>query len=220
MKDMTGKMARMAIKVAIPLLVLCASLTFFWKWTHGFTAFTVYSHTLAEAGPLPRPMPEISLIDQDSIIFRPADKSAYVMMNFVYLNCPFVCHKVNNQLEDIYHLMSPGLMGEKLEFVTVSFDLENDYLEKLKSYRKHFEPDIDAWTFALPHTLAGQEFQDYLREVGVWTYRIPGTMRIDHSAYLFLISPGNEIVQVFDPMRESSESIVKELEKWLSGENT
>lgn len=90
-------------KVYIPILtfILCVFIIF--KWTAGFSAFTVFSDTLYKAGSLPRTFPDINLLDQDSLQFHISEKKKYKLVNYVYLNCPLVCHKINNRLEEIYH---------------------------------------------------------------------------------------------------------------------
>ncbi len=191
-----------------PLAALLLCIGGLWGWTNGFTAFTVFSHTLAEAGPPPRAFPNIPLINQDSTVFRIKDKHKYVLLNFVYLNCPNVCHKVNNRLEGIYTALDGTLVPGTLELVTVSFDLRNDDVRKLKNYRKLFVGGLPGWTFALPHGSDEQAFGSYLKQAGVWAYRLPESGIINHSVYLFLLSPANELVRVFDPAREDDDAII------------
>src|ERR1035437_10020340 len=159
--------------ILIPVFSLFICLFVIWKWTYGFKAFTIFSYTLNEAGIIPRQFPDIQMIDQDSTIFNIKDKHKYVLVNFVYLNCPYVCHKVNNQIENIYHLFSPAVVPSQLEFVTVSFDLKNDDINKIKKYRSYFGNNISGWTFALPYHSDQNDFNKLLRKAGVWTYLIP-----------------------------------------------
>src|SRR5574338_66788 len=128
-------------KILIPVIALGICLTVIWKWTLGFSAFTVISYTLQKACDLPRTFPDMPMINQDSVVFHLKEKHKYVLVNFVYLNCPYVCHKVNNQLEHIYHLFDSTTVPSRLEFVTVSFDLKNDDVEKLKKYMEYFGMD-------------------------------------------------------------------------------
>ncbi len=194
-----------------PVLALVFCISIFWKWTLGFSAFTVFSHTLDRAGDLPRSFPNLKMIDQDSALFQIEDKNKYILLNFVYLNCPYVCHKINNRLEDIYLAIDNRVIPTKLELVTVSFDLKNDHVQKIKNYRNHFNNSIQGWTFALPWQMKQHDLESYLQKVGVWAKSTPGSTIINHSVYLFLISPEHKIVRTFDPTRESNQAIIDQL---------
>ena len=206
-------------KILIPIIVLAICVVVIWKWTYGFSAFTIYSYTLKEAGDLPRDFPDFKMIDQDSNVFNLKDKHKYVLVNFVYLDCPLACHKVNNQIEEVYHLFDTITVPQKLEFVTVSFDVEGDNIKKIKNYRSHYGDDIGGWTFAMPFDFNQNDFTKKLREIGIWTYQIPESGIINHSLYLFLISPDNKIIKTFDPARDSNNAIIEQIKKCLK-ENT
>ena len=202
-------------KILIPIFALIICVTILWKWTYGFSAFTIYSYTLKEAGDAPRAFPAFQMVNQNGNTFNLKDKHKYVLVNFVYLNCPLACHKVNNQIEQIYHLFSPAIVPEKLEFVTVSFDLVGDNIQKIKNYRSHYGDNIDGWTFALPYHSNQQDFTRVLRKIGVWTYEVPSTGIINHSLYLYLISPDNKVVKTFDPARDDNQTIIEQINKCL-----
>ena len=207
-------------KILIPVIAFAICLAVLWKWTYGFSAFTIYSYTLKEAGNSPRAFPDFQMMDQNGNVFNLKDTHKYVLINFVYLDCPSACHKVNNQIEQIYHLFSPNIVPEKLEFVTVSFDLKNDNITKIKNYRNNFGNDINGWTFAIPFQNNSNDFTGVLRKVGIWTYRVPETGIINHSLYLFLISPDNKIIKIFDPARDDNRTIIEQINKCLQEKKT
>lgn len=202
-------------KILIPVISLALCLSVIWQWTCGFSAFTVFSYTLERAGTNPRAFPEISMIDQDGHVFRLKDKHKFVLINFVYLNCPYVCHKVNNQIEQIYHLADPSLVPSQLQFITMSFDLKNDDIQKIRKYRSYFGKDIEGWSFTLPFQTKETDFANFLNKVGVWKYMVPSTGIINHSIYLFLVSPDQKIVSVFDPARQTNEQIIQKIESCI-----
>jgi len=197
--------------ILVPALTLAICLAVLWKWTLGFSSFTVFTYTLNEAGKMPRAFPDIPLISQDSTVFHISDKKKYVLINFVYLNCPYVCHKVNNQIEKIYHLFNKSTVPSKLEFVTVIFDRKNDDIQKIKQYRSYFGADISGWSFALPYQSNQASFDAFLKEAGIWKYSLPAKGIINHSLYLFLVDPANKVVRVFDPARDSNNKIVEQI---------
>src|SRR5690242_13126335 len=206
-------------KILIPLVALAICMFVISKWTDTFKAFTVFSYTLHQAGNTPRDFPDIPMIDQDGKVFHIKDKHKYVLLNFVYLNCTGVCQKVNNRLVKIYHSISPEEVPYQLEFVTVSFDLKNYNVQKIKKYRSFFG-DINGWTFALPYQTTQNDFEQYLQKVGIWAYPAPGSGIINHSVYIFLISPENKIIRIFDPAREDDLTIAEKAQSCLNGKLT
>ena len=207
-------------KILIPVFALIICMAILWKWTYGFSAFTIYSYTLKKAGDAPREFPAFQMVNQNGVTFNLKDKHKYVVINFVYLNCPLACHKVNNQIEQIYHLFSSAIVPDKLEFVTVSFDLVGDNIQKINNYRSHYGNDISGWTFALPYHSNQEDFTNVLRKIGIWTYEVPATGIINHSLYLFLISPDNKIIKTFDPARENNQTIIEQINKCLLEKKT
>lgn len=195
----------------LPVFTLLICLYLFSSWTSGFRAFTVFSYTMEKAGILPRPFPELPLTDQNGNPFSVRERSSYTLVNFVYLNCPFVCHKVNNQLEEIYHHVQARLPEGQLRFLTVSFDMENDDIGKIEKYRNYFGDDIDDWTFALPRETTKNELQALLKSIGIWIHENPLTGRTDHSVHIFLISPEQQIIRIFDPAREDPYLMTEEI---------
>ncbi len=204
-------------KLLLPLLTLAGAVALLAFWSNGFRTFTVFSDTLHRAGPLPREFPDIPLRDQDGKAFHLKDQKKFHLVNFVYLNCPEVCHKINNRLEGVYHGMEGGLIPKVLEFVTISFDQKNDSLERIRSYRSQFEPGIAGWTFALTDRVSSKDFEGFLRQAGVWAKPVPKTGLINHSIYQFLVSPENRIVAVFDPGRETDAAILARIRSCLDG---
>ena len=205
-------------QILIPVTTLLICVGIISKWTHGFKAFTIFSYTLEEAHPLSKTFPDIRLVDHTGKVFNIHDKDKYLLVNFVYLNCPDVCHKVNNQLEELYHLPEAArVIPDKLNLLTISFDQENDNVAKIEKYRSYFGKDIDAWSFALPYQFKEEDFFDYLKSLGVWIYKNPDTGIINHSVNLYLISPDHKIVRIFDPGREKSKSIIKQIEQCIDG---
>ncbi|GMT49616.1 MAG: hypothetical protein IEMM0008_1155 [bacterium] len=49
-----------AKRYIFPVALICLWIGLLSVWTHGFETFTIYSYTLASAGPLPREFPPIT----------------------------------------------------------------------------------------------------------------------------------------------------------------
>jgi protein SCO1/2 len=203
--------------ILIPFLMLAACFAGLWKWTNGFEAFTVFSYTLQDAGSIPRSFPDIPMINQNGKVFHIKNEHKYVLVNFVYLDCPGVCERIDNRLEKIYQSMNREDALSKIKFITISFDPQDDNLQRLKAYHHLLGTDLSGWDFAIPYQTGQSEFKLYLQEAGVWMYKIPATGIINHSIYIFLISPDNKIVQVFNPARESNTDIAEKIQSCVNG---
>lgn len=200
--------------ILIPLATAVVCILAISQWTDGFRAFTVFSYTLNKAGDMPRSFPDMELMNQEGEKFRIRDEGKYVLTNFVYLNCPDVCHKVNNRLETIYHLIPSEYFSDDLKFVTISFDPERDDVDRIKKYRNLFDKDdISGWDFAIPYHSRFGNLDEYLKDAGIWAVPAPASRMINHSVYIFLISPENKVITVFDPGRESDEEIANGIRK-------
>lgn len=207
--------------ILIPLLAAALCITVLSKWTDGFRAFTVFSYTLNKAGEMPRTFPDMELVNQEGEKFHIKDKHKYILVNYVYLNCPDVCHKVNNRLETIYHLIPKEHFTSDLEFVTVSFDPERDDIDRIKKYRNLFDKDdISGWNFAIPSQTQFHDLNHYLKDAGIWAVPAPVSGMINHSVYIFLISPDNKVVATFDPARESDEEIAEGIRMFVEKRNS
>ncbi len=204
-------------KILIPVtsLVICFSVILL--WTKGLSAFTIFSYTLADAGPVPRQMPVFNLVAQDSSLFTISDLHRFTLINFVYLNCPDVCHKMNNKIEEIYHEFDSTIVPSKLGFLTISFDLANDDIRKINKYREYFGEDLSGWTFALPQGLSEVQFDKILKEIGIWAHRVPDRGIINHSIYMFLVDEHQTIVKILDPARLSNAEIMNQISHCISG---
>lgn len=207
-------------KAIIPIATFIICLAGMSLLTHGFQTFTIFSRTLYNAGTLPREMPHINLIDQDSTPFAVSEKDKYVLLNFMYINCPNACHIVNYKINEIYDDLKENNTFKNLEIVTITFDLKNDNISKIKNYRQNFSPDMTGWTFAIPNGYTRQEFHKILKETGVWAHTVSDTKIINHSLYLFLISPQNQIVHIYDPARDSNNQIINSLKHFTHDRQT
>lgn len=196
-------------------LIICVSVIF--QWTRGLKTFTIFSYTLDKADPVSKTFPDMTLIDHNGEVFNIKDNNKYTLVNFVYLSCPEVCHKVNNQLEELYHLPKTSqFFPSELQFLTISFDTENDDVDRIDKYRKYFiSGEIDNWSFALPYKLDHDNFIQDLNSIGVWIYQNPESYLINHSIYLYLLSPDQKIVKIFDPARENSKDIINQIEECI-----
>lgn len=118
------------------------------------------------------------------------------LIEFMYTSCPDVCPVTTLEMSKLrQQLIKDGVFGDKVEFVTITIDPENDTPEVLKDYAARFEvtdPD-DGWVFLSGTEEATKELADSLR----FLYRDPGTGDIIHSTFTYFIDENNNLVEQF-----------------------
>lgn len=187
-------------KWIFPIIVLIIWVIILDWWTFGFKALTVFSYSLKAAGALPRAVPNISLVNHlGKNIDISSLKGKYIIVNFIYLNCPSVCHFVSSKIAEVYKNIEKlnKNMLEKLVFITVSFDLERDNPDLLYHYWLHHGA-LKEWQIAAFMPNEAPFIRSKLEKIGVYIFKKPNG-QYNHTVYMFLINTKGEIVNVFDP---------------------
>ncbi len=177
-------------------------------WTHGFRAFTTDSAALADAGPLPHPAPSLdfwygagnhSTLDEY--------RGRYVLLTFMYLNCPDVCHLVTARLRQAFGRLGDLIPG-RMVFLSLSLDPARDDAASLDAHWRSLD--------AGPGWIMGGTLQDETRKrnealarLGVWFTQLPDG-RINHAASSFLIDPAGQVIAVYRP-EVTADSLVASL---------
>lgn len=161
-------------------------------WTHGLQAFTSYSATLIEAGPLPRQAPPLRFIDATGELTDAArSEPAFRLIQFFYASCPEACplamariHRIETALGD--------LLPTRVRIVSLSFNHDSPELLR-KMWVAHGSPP--GWTMGMlvePHPDA------LLRRLGALVIRRDDGL-INHSLDLFLLDSVGLVRAVFSP---------------------
>lgn len=111
-----------------------------------------------------------SLINQNGaeIIFPDFAKGRTTIVGYIFTNCPDICPLTTNNMR----LIQERLKKEKVEdvnFVSISFDPENDKPEVLKKFAEIHNLDLSNWTF-----LTGEKstIDSVIKKAGV--FAVPG----------------------------------------------
>jgi protein SCO1 len=199
---------RIVTVVMLGTVVILGVITL-WVWSLGFSAFTSYSYALEKAGPLPRPAPNLLLIDQFGEEVRLASlRGHYVLLHVFYGSCQTVCPIVIAQLGEIYSELTEA-QRSRLVLVSVTIDPRHDTADhRLELWRE--VGSSPGWMVAEP---ARPSVGQMARELGIWVFaRTDGTF--NHSADLFLIDPYGRIVRVISPQWDT-EGTRQQLAKYL-----
>lgn len=197
------------ISLLVCALILGGGVGLVCAWTLGLSAFTSYSYALSKAGPLPRPSPDISFVDQFGNERRLVSlRGRHVLLHVFYGTCLTVCPIVIEELRELYSDL-PAEQRHKLVILSISVDSLRDTTDRLLDLWRE-EGAFDGWIMAQP---ADTSVDRVAQEFGIWVFpKADGT--INHSADLFLIDPGGLIVRVFSP-EANNDRMRRDLEKYL-----
>jgi cytochrome oxidase Cu insertion factor (SCO1/SenC/PrrC family) len=117
----------------------------------------------AEPLPVFWPVPPFQLTDQQGRPFGSADVAGRAAVySFIYTNCTDTCPLLTATMAKAQDkLRAKGLLGSKVQMLSVTVDPDRDMPEVLAAYAARFHADPDAW-----HFLTGEREAVYAVLVG------------------------------------------------------
>jgi len=118
------------------------------------------------------------------------------LVEFMYTDCPDVCPLTTVKMSELRQkLMKEGEFGDKIEFLTITINPEDDTREVLQEYANRFEVDSadDGWKFLR----ASEEETEKVADSLDFLYRDPGTGDIIHSTFTYFIDEDNNLLEKF-----------------------
>ena len=171
--------------------------------------------------PLPQlwPAPAFTLRDQQGRPFGSAELAGRaVLVNFVYTRCPDICPLLTATMAQVQkQLQAEGLLGSKVQLLSVSVDPDHDTPAVLSEYAAQYQAAPEHWRFltgdrgAVYDVLAG--FKVNTREVALAS---AGAAVVPHSNR-FVVIDSEGMVRATLPGDEAfPEDIVRALKKALT----
>jgi protein SCO1/2 len=178
------------------LVVLLFGCALFYIGTDGFTAFTSETarvNQLIEDKPR---FPDVTLEDSKGRIYPVSEfEGKYVFITFIYTSCGTVCPQLEMNMAKVYDLLPSKYIGEKIIFLSISFDPSRDDPATLDKYKDYFNSDGETWRMARITDQA--ELNSLLEEFGVIV--IPdGTGNFAHNSAFYLVDQKGRLVDVMD----------------------
>lgn len=144
----------------------------------GAIAFKIFQPV--QVVPRIRIAPGFSLTNQENERLTNEDlRGNFILYNFIYTGCPEPCNNLNQTMQEIQARLSEVELGNiPVQFVTISFDPENDSPKVLAAYAGNQKADPSQWNFAttddpvLLKTIIGGGFEAYYnqKEDGSFTF--------------------------------------------------
>ena len=93
-------------------------------------------------------LPNYRLLDQDGrFVALHKLRSKYLLVNFIYTNCPGPCIAITQSVANLMENMDPEVVIH-VHALSITIDHANDSSEKLKEYALEFTDGFERWTFA------------------------------------------------------------------------
>ena len=170
--------------------------------------------------PLPQlwPMPAFTLTDQQGRRFGSSELAGRAgLINFIYTHCPDVCPTLSATMATAQEqLRAEGLLGTRVQLVSISVDPDRDTPEALSEYAARFHADPNHWRFltgereAIFDVLVG--FKIGSRELA---RAYAGQAEIPHSSRFIVVDPSGTVRATLPGDEATAEDLVRTVKRAL-----
>jgi protein SCO1/2 len=116
------------------------------------------------------------------------------LVEFMFTHCPDICPATTFNMSKLQEqLKEKGSFGNKVEFVTITFDPERDTADVLKKYAEQFNVDFSGWQF-----LRGEQadIDKVTKDFGMATLKQPDGSYV-HTARIFLLDQDGKMRRAY-----------------------
>lgn len=156
------------------------------------------------------------LLDSDSstVVFPDDFEGKYVVMGFIYTNCPDICPLITQNLVTVQKQMN---YPDDIEFVAASFDPKRDTPSVLKDYARPFKTDKN-FTFLTGDSTEVAAFLDSARvrtQVSMTTTTDEGKELyfLNHSDKIMVLDKQGRVVLEYGGSMTKPKFIIEDLNK-------
>lgn len=121
----------------------------------GLSFFFIYRSTNLQSGlPIVKAVPDFELQDWNGEnVSASVNRGKIVLMEFMFTSCPDICPLTTFKMVKLQEqLKLKALFGDKVQFVAVTFDPEQDTPDVMRKYAERMKLDMAGW-----HVLRGDE---------------------------------------------------------------
>ncbi|CCF16237.1 SCO1/SenC family protein [Brevibacillus laterosporus GI-9] len=162
--------------------------------------------------PIIKKVQDFSLERMDGQNVKLSDSNGKVrLISFIFLRCPDVCPLTTQHMVDLQNeLKEAGMYGKDIEFISVTFDYENDTPEALQKYAKAVQADPSGWQF-----LRGPDdiMKPILNDFWIGAEKQKDGLYV-HTMKTFLLDKNQNIRQIYGMADDmDKEKILREMKK-------
>lgn len=162
--------------------------------------------------PVVKQMNDFTLDNIDGSTFTLSETNGKVrLVEFIFTHCPDICPATTfNMAKMQEQLKAKGLFGDKVAFVTITFDPERDTPEVLKAYADKFGADQRGWYFLRGDQAAVEKVT---KDFGIAVLKQPDGS-FTHTARMFLVDKDGNMRRMYGMASDMDmDNMLKDIEQ-------
>lgn len=193
-------------KAARPYLIASAILVLV------FAAYLIYPMFKSDRLPVVMASPDFTMPDYQGQSVSQSDYDGKVrLMSFIFTRCPDICPATTIHMVDLQEeLKARSLYGDKVAFVSATFDPDNDTPEVLADYADRLGMDLSGWTL-----LRGEEADTIAlaKSYGNNVQRLDDGLYVHNVTSLLLIDGKQQVRKIYRMGEDiNQEEILRDIE--------
>lgn len=105
-------------------------------------------YSCGEKLPVEGSFEDTTLTDQNGNNFNFSQlRGKVVFVSYIYTHCPDICHVISSKINVLKSQLNQKGFGDKVVFVSISVDPQNDTPEVLRKHAEHMNLDLKNWYF-------------------------------------------------------------------------
>lgn len=144
-----------------------------------------YKYLTQEKIPVLKAISDFSLENSNGSTYTFSDSKGKVrLVEFMFTKCPDICPATTYNMAQMQkELKAKGLFGDKVEFVSITFDPDFDTAQVLQEYAGKFHADPNGWKFLRGDA---QAVEKVTKDFGIAVLKQPDGS-FAHTARMFLV---------------------------------
>lgn len=180
----------------ITTLMILLGIGVFWFGTDGFTAVTAEAARRGEILRSPRPLPVVTLEDQNGRLFKLRDyRGQLLAVEFIYTRCETICRAQGVLFKQMRDRIPASILGNGFSLLSISFDPLHDDPPQLKAYGDRYGADGTSWRIARVKDQA--ELTSLLKAFGIVVID-DGMGGFEHNAAIHLLGRDGRLRLISD----------------------
>jgi protein SCO1/2 len=183
----------------LPLLaiIVAAGSAAIWWETDGLRVATTMGARQLAVERTPITLPNIRLVDQDGHAFTLRDYAGKpLLVDFIYTRCPTLCSALGDDFHGALEWADGAADGPPINFLSISFDLQNDDRRALQLYGERYGAQAPHWRIAAP--IEARALDTLLQSFGVVVIS-DGSGGFIHNGAVYLVDARGRLSRILDP---------------------
>ncbi|MDR7319345.1 SCO family protein [Brevibacillus nitrificans] len=169
-----------------------------------------YNYMTKEQIPVMKALNDFSLDNINGSTYTFSEGKGKVrLVEFMFTNCPDICPATTYNMSKLQdQLKEKGLFGDKVEFVSITFDPDFDTPEVLKAYAEKFKADQSGWKFLRGDA---QAIEKVTKDFGIAVMKQPDGS-FAHTARMFVVDEDGNMRRAYGMAAEMDmDQMMKEM---------